>query len=413
MSDLFDAIDSADAGTVWRLTRHLPTALLHQVDDSTGLTPLGLAVEAGLTEVIRILLEAGADPDNGGTTTPLDLAVASRSMEIVETLLEAGAEVDRELEEGHTALMTAAATGEVMLIKRLLRAGARPRKTNAAGDTPMVIARNEGFAAAAEVLRQAAGWRRKGQSRTGKVRLIDPAELAAKSTTETPMAEDAGHGAANGSAPDEEAAQAVASPPEIADDSIGTPEMVQQVEELAELLAAGDDDAIGELFRSGTIDVERADEEGVTLLMVAAHLGHRSALQLLIDYGAEVDAADREQGRTALIHAIRSRSPERGPLVAHLLRSGADAEKHCAELRTPLMHAVELDLVDLDRDEPEGFANTTKILLRHGADPKHDPKLAGETVRQLVQKDLGSVPVGSPMAYRMQDLLNVLDNARR
>ena len=57
--------------------------------------------------------------------------------------------------------------------------------------------------------------------------------------------------------------------------------------------------------------------------------------------------------------------------------------------------------------------DSSRRWLRNGADPSHDPKLAGETVRQLVQKDLGSVPVGSPMAYRMQDLLTVIDNAGR
>lgn len=404
MSDIFDAIDRADAGRVWSLT-HQGGATLTLIDEATGLTPLGLAAEAGQSEIVRTLLEAGAKPDHGGSTTPLDLAVASRDHDLVEILLQAGADIELALEGGHTPLMTAAETGDVMLIKRLLRAGARPRRTNEQGETAMAIARDSGFAAAAEVLRQAAGWRRKGQSRTGPVRIIKtetPSEpLPPESEEEAPPVE---------TTPEPQQTPVEAQATTTAPEPTESKALVEQVKKLAKLLMEGDDDAIGELFRSGEVDVERQDEHGFTALMAAAALGQRAVAQLLVDYGAELDVTDA-RGRSALIHAVRSDSDDRDLVVEHLLRCGATLEQPCGDYRTPLMHAIECDLLDPRRAKVRSFGHTTRTLLQKGADPQYD--LGDGSAAALLEEDLTKAPFGSPMAHRIEQLLDLLDEVGR
>ena len=60
-----------------------------------GFQPLGLAAFFGHTEVVRFLIESGADVDtpsrNGLKVTPLNSAAAGRHYEIAMLLLERGA----------------------------------------------------------------------------------------------------------------------------------------------------------------------------------------------------------------------------------------------------------------------------------------------------------------------------------
>lgn len=81
-------------------------------------------------EVVRILLEAGADPNmTARGSKPLHEAVYGDwgSPTSVRVLLEFGAEVDALDERGHTPLMLAASRGELECIKLLLAAGAAPK----------------------------------------------------------------------------------------------------------------------------------------------------------------------------------------------------------------------------------------------------------------------------------------------
>jgi len=56
-------------------------------------TPLDLAAFLGKTEIVRILIESGADVDAGEYTSPIRGAVVQKHTEIVRILLEAGADV--------------------------------------------------------------------------------------------------------------------------------------------------------------------------------------------------------------------------------------------------------------------------------------------------------------------------------
>lgn len=166
MTTLFDAIEATDAGKVWQLCQN--GAELGLIDESTGMTALAQAAESGQLEIVRSLLDAGADPDHGGVTTPLEAAVVEGHAEIAQILIKAGADVNRAVEDGFTPLMTAAATGDLLLVEALLGAGARPRKTNDEGHTAISLAREAGHATIVTLLRNSRRRRSTAKKNTAK-----------------------------------------------------------------------------------------------------------------------------------------------------------------------------------------------------------------------------------------------------
>ncbi|KAK2715890.1 hypothetical protein QYM36_010456 [Artemia franciscana] len=74
-----------------------------------GYTPLHCAAEKGITEVVQLLLDSGANVDAKGedSNTPLHIAVFRGKENIVELLLRYGATVDNQDKNGKTALRLA------------------------------------------------------------------------------------------------------------------------------------------------------------------------------------------------------------------------------------------------------------------------------------------------------------------
>ncbi len=102
------------------------------------------------------------------------------------------------------------------------------------------------------------------------------------------------------------------------------------------------------------LDVNKADPEGRTALMMAAFEGYTEVVEVLLDYDAEVDRRDGS-GRTALIYASSGPFPQ---TVELLIENGADVNRaDTAEGWTALMMAA-----------AEGHQPVVELLLRHGAD---------------------------------------------
>jgi len=91
---------------------------------------LFMAVFNGDTDMARLLLHAGADPNrverSAGESAFL-VAVNSQNMAIVRVFLQNGADVNSRGREGWTPLIVAAALGNADLVRLLLAAGADPR----------------------------------------------------------------------------------------------------------------------------------------------------------------------------------------------------------------------------------------------------------------------------------------------
>jgi ankyrin repeat protein len=114
----------------------------------TGDTALLLALypRQDATEIVRCLLEKGADPNaaNNVGRSALMLATFGQPRTVVEALLRAGASVNARDNRGNTALMAAADYNNAEAVKALMAAHADASLRNRGGDTALSIASREG-----------------------------------------------------------------------------------------------------------------------------------------------------------------------------------------------------------------------------------------------------------------------------
>ena len=104
--------------------------------------PLTAASGQGHVEVVRLLLEAGADKnlaDNDGSTA-LMCAALWEKVEVMRLLLEAGADMNMADIDGNTALMHAAGEGNHGALRLLVEAGADKNLKNKNGETASFLA---------------------------------------------------------------------------------------------------------------------------------------------------------------------------------------------------------------------------------------------------------------------------------
>jgi hypothetical protein len=98
--------------------------------------PLCDAAESGDPDILRILLDAGAEVNK---YCPLCRATDSGNPDILRILLEAGADVNK-----YCPLCDAAESGNPDIVRVLLDAGANINMESADGKTPVIIAREKG-----------------------------------------------------------------------------------------------------------------------------------------------------------------------------------------------------------------------------------------------------------------------------
>lgn len=113
-----------------------------------GFTPVALAAYFMRGDLVKWLLEHGADPDepaaNPAKVNALHAAVAREQTEIVQLLLEHGVEVNAPQMQAVTALHTAAQRGNAELVERLLKNGADRSLKTSDGSTAMDFAKQGG-----------------------------------------------------------------------------------------------------------------------------------------------------------------------------------------------------------------------------------------------------------------------------
>ena len=122
-----------------------------------GVTPLAMAAYNGHDEVVTLLINKGAtidSRDNKGMT-PLIHAASGEYPSTVELLLDAGADIDAvDGGEKFTALMMAAALGNVEVVKVLLQRGADKTKTDIDGESAADFALNGNHLEIVKLLQQ-------------------------------------------------------------------------------------------------------------------------------------------------------------------------------------------------------------------------------------------------------------------
>uniref|UniRef100_A0A061RZB8 Ankyrin repeat-containing protein n=1 Tax=Tetraselmis sp. GSL018 TaxID=582737 RepID=A0A061RZB8_9CHLO len=157
---------------------------------SSGVTPLLAAVESCKADVVKFLLEAGADPNlttrkgntplraavllgdadsllalvhNGADVnletargTPLTTACGQSDVDMVSLLLDKGACLHMEARSGTTPLIAAAREDAFAVVKLLLDRGADPNQTNKDGNTAIDVAQAKAFPKTLSLLMQSA-----------------------------------------------------------------------------------------------------------------------------------------------------------------------------------------------------------------------------------------------------------------
>jgi len=154
--DLPAAAAVGDLARVRELVEKDPAAVhSYSVD---GFPPLGLAAYLGHRDLVEYLLSKSADADQTGKNrskfTALTGAVASGRREVVRILLEAGADPNYRYAGGFTPVLEAAARGDIPLLELLTAHGRDGTVETEQGRTAVALALENGHVDAAEWLRR-------------------------------------------------------------------------------------------------------------------------------------------------------------------------------------------------------------------------------------------------------------------
>ena len=140
-----DVFEAAATGNTTRVSDLIAKdASLANAYSPDGFTPLGFAVFFGQPEVVKALLNAGANVNapsrESMKVTPLASAAAAKQTEIARLLITHGANVHAKAAGGHIPLHEASATGNVELVKLLIEKGADINAKTDDGKTPLDFA---------------------------------------------------------------------------------------------------------------------------------------------------------------------------------------------------------------------------------------------------------------------------------
>ena len=361
---LADAAARADAAAVRQL---LAAGADANAADADGTTPLHVAVWADDLATVQELLRAGAKADVANTfrVTPISLAAEHGNASIVRRLIDAGANVAAVDAAGETLLMAAVRSNSLDTVRVLVDAGAQ---VNAAepqlGHTALMWAVRIDSAAITKYLVD------RGASITARTR------VGAKSAARPPGAGGGSHG--------------------VGIVRSGVPPQGEQLPTsggMTPLLFAARDgslEAARVLIDSGA-DLNAADPNAMTPLLMAITNGQIPVAQLLVDRGADVRAADW-YGRTPLWAAVeirnldmRSGATDNGidreaafRLIGSILDKGVDVNARVKEFppqRRHLLPLASLEWVDFTgqtafiRAAQSADVPVMKLLLSKGADP--------------------------------------------
>jgi ankyrin repeat protein len=138
---LYNAIEDDDLEAVRRLVKRGED--VNAIDFDHEATPLEKAAEESNAEAVSLLLELGAFPNGAMISPALLIAATNGDTEIVRILLDGGAGPNETNEDGVTPLMGAAMKGHKELVEMLLAGGADPRQRARDGDTAHYLAKRD------------------------------------------------------------------------------------------------------------------------------------------------------------------------------------------------------------------------------------------------------------------------------
>ena len=337
------AVKSDDLKTVREIIKSNPH-LVNSSIDSSGNTPLYYVVKKGNIEIVKLLLENGADPntpDSAGET-PLSLAVGYRHIEIVKLLLENGADPNIPDSKRRALLYQTVQYGFKEIAELLLTYGANPNAKGGSGFTPLHWAVQKNNPEMVDLLlNHGANINEKGIS--GET----PLSFALTYRDIEIINLLLNHGA----------------DPNITDGQHRTPLYVATAritEEIVKLL----------LEHNANLDIE--DKDGVAPLHWAVQKNNPEMVDLLLDHKANPNIKDK-YGTAPLHLAGRDGNEE---IVKLLLDHNANLNIEDEDKETPLLWAAK-----------NGHTEIVELLLGKGASPNIKDKY-GKTYKDLLPQDI-------------------------
>ena len=158
------------------LEHHLNQPRSPNFEDANAMPPLCVAASNGRLKCVLLLLEAGAEKDQGFTdfATPLFIGAQSGHLEVVQFLVEAGANKDQgNAYSGSTPLYTAAQNGHLEVVRYLVESGAmKDQGTTNVGMTPLYTAAQNGHLEVVRYLVESGAMKDQGTTDVGMTPLF-------------------------------------------------------------------------------------------------------------------------------------------------------------------------------------------------------------------------------------------------
>ncbi|KAK8147549.1 hypothetical protein G3M48_001448 [Beauveria asiatica] len=308
---------------------------------SSGMTALAASCNAGHTEIVAMLLDAGADlrMTNNKGWTPLNFAAEKGYVEVVKLLFENGADVTVASSNGWTPLHAASVKGHTEVVKLLLANGANVSIANSDGWTPLNAAAYSGHTEVVKLLlanganvtiANSGGWTPlHAASDSGHVEVVKLLQANGADVTVTsndgwtPL----NAAASNGHVEVVKLLLANGATVNVANSDGWTP--------LHAAANSGHVDVVKLLLANGA-DVAIANSNGWTPLHAASVKGHTEVVKLLLEKGSLADVMD-DEGRSPFSYACTRGHLE---VVEHLWSRNVAATTTDRYGATPLFAAT-------------------------------------------------------------------------
>ncbi|HEX5420319.1 MAG TPA: ankyrin repeat domain-containing protein [Gammaproteobacteria bacterium] len=364
---LADAARSDDAKSLRAL---IPQTADVDAPDADGTSALHWVVRRGRIDLARLLIAAGADPNRPSRLglRPLYLAAANGDAAMAGLLIKAGADPNAAAAYGESMLMAAVDSRNLATVKALLGAGAQVDARDPHYEqTALMFAARDGLPDIAEAL-IAAGAKVDARTRLGE----EPAWVLPNSRKGFSF----GVGIIRGGWPADRGMR---------------PFRRGNMTPLLYAARDGHTKTAKVLLDAGA-DINAAEANAITPLLMAISNDRMELAKLLIARGARLDAQDW-YGRSPLWTAVRVRNLyldnntlqstiDRAPvleIIRMLLEKGADPNPRTKEAPPPREYLLpitwSLEWVDFTGQTPflaaarAGDVTVMRLLLQHGADP--------------------------------------------